>query len=156
MATNYSIRCYRAIMLDSAAEYGQLIDALTRIIDDEPGNIVARNNRAVALWEIGDSDRALRDLSIAINGGTDSVPLMNRADILKQLGRNSEALVDYSAAIELEPSNPAYRRSRAHLLHSLGRFDEAIVDYDVAIQIDPDLQRTHADREKALARTVLD
>jgi tetratricopeptide (TPR) repeat protein len=156
MVADYLARSYRALMLDTKAEYSRLIDALTRVLDQEPGNVTARTNRAVAFWEIGDIDHALRDLSDAIIGGTDPVPLMNRGDILKQLGRPSEALVDYSAAIKMEPDNSYYRRSRAHILHRLGRYREAIADYDVAIQIEPNVQRTLSDREKALAQAQLD
>jgi tetratricopeptide (TPR) repeat protein len=156
MVADHLARSYRALMLDTKAEYSRLIDALTQVLDQEPGNVPARNNRAVAFWEIGDTDHALRDLSDAIVGGTGAVPLMNRGDILNQLGRLSEALVDYSAAIKMEPDNPYYRRSRAHILHRLSRYREAIADYDVAIQIEPNVQRTLSDREKALAQAELD
>lgn len=110
----------------------------------------------VGFWETGHLDRALRDLSDAIRIGDTAVPLLNRGAIMEKLGRDSDALVDYSAAIHMEPANPSAHRSRAHVFHRMGRFSEAVADYDVAIQVDPKFQRTWQDREKALTQTQLD
>lgn len=156
MVADYLVKCYRAIMLDTEEEYDELITALTGVLHHEPGNVVALNNRAVAWWETGELAQALHDLSEAIEIGTDATPLVNRAEMLMRLGLHSEALLDYSAAIEIEPANPYLRRGRGHLLHGLGRFAEAVADYDVAIHVQPEFHRTWTDREKAVASTQLD
>lgn len=97
MIDNYLVKCYRAIVLDSPAEYDQLLNAQTRVLDPEPNSATALNNRGVAFREIGDTGQAIRDLSDAIGCGADALPLMKRGDILVKLGRSSEALLDYSA-----------------------------------------------------------
>lgn len=65
-------------MLDSERQYDELIAALTKVLDREPRNVIALNNRGVALWELGHIDRALEDLSDAIQiDANAAVPLMN-------------------------------------------------------------------------------
>ncbi len=137
-------------------QYDRLIDALTRVLDQQPDNSTALNNRAIAFWEMGDLGQALRDLTDAIRSEPNAVPLMNRGDILRNLGHPSQAFLDYSAAIEIEPANPYFRRSRAHLLHQLGRFPEAVSDYDVAIRVQPEFQPTRSNHDRALAQQQLE
>jgi tetratricopeptide (TPR) repeat protein len=71
-----------------------------------------------------------------------------RADKLFDAGLLEQALVEYEAALEVDPSNPYLHNNRGATLSHLGRLDEAVEDFARASnllgRVNPVLSRNHA------------
>ena len=65
---------------------------------------------------------------------------------LRRLGRNEQAVADYSEAIKLNPKNAETYNNRANAYSLLGRYDDAVKDYDEAIKLDAKNARMYANR----------
>jgi tetratricopeptide (TPR) repeat protein len=93
-----------------------------------------------------------RDYKIAIKGCTELLQqkpkyaraLYKRADAYQGLNRYREAIEDYTAAIEIDESNPAYFHDRGLAYDRLGDLDRALEDLNRAVKLRPD--ETHAIR----------
>ncbi len=55
---------------------------------------------------------------------------------LDKLGRYTEAVSDFTRAVELDPGNANALFNRGSALDSLGEFDRAVADYTLALQLD--------------------
>jgi Flp pilus assembly protein TadD len=53
--------------------------------------------------------------------------------------RYSEALADFSAAVDLDPQEPSYRLGRGGVLAELGWDEEAEAEFRAAAELDPSL-----------------
>ncbi|MFF4491704.1 tetratricopeptide repeat protein [Streptomyces sp. NPDC001544] len=92
-------------------------------------------------WERGDRQDALRHFDAALRADPGQRAAMaGRGRVLAALGRTSEALTAYRAALTGQPS-PEYALELGELYESLGRQEEAQAQYD--------LVRTRADRDQA-------
>ncbi|HLF71937.1 MAG TPA: tetratricopeptide repeat protein [Dehalococcoidia bacterium] len=71
-----------------------------------------------------------------------------RADKLFDAGLFEQALPEYEAALEVDPSNPYLHNNRGATLAHLGRLDEAVEDFARASnllgRVNPVLSRNHA------------
>jgi tetratricopeptide (TPR) repeat protein len=67
----------------------------------------------------------------------------SRGQLLYNLKRYEEALVDRSKAIELESDNAGYYRDRGVSLYELKRFEESILDFTRAIELDDNNANYH-------------
>ncbi|MFJ3307091.1 RNA polymerase sigma factor [Streptomyces sp. NPDC086549] len=92
-----------------ATDWGQILCLYDQLMAVAPSPVVALN-RAVAVAEVEGPGKAL-DLVDALDLGTYHVLHAVRADLLRRLGRPTEAVREYEAAAELTES-PA---ERAHL-----------------------------------------
>ena len=68
--------------------------------------------------------------------------LNNKAGLLKQLGRLSEAEKACHAGIEVAPHLYELHSTLGNVLTSMGRIDEALAEYKTALGIRPDCQKT--------------
>jgi tetratricopeptide (TPR) repeat protein len=66
----------------------------------------------------------------------------NRAIADEALGRATEAMGDYSRALELDPSLTAAALNRGTLLCNAHRYDDAIADFQRALRTSPDPETT--------------
>lgn len=66
-----------------------------------------------------------------------SIAYVNRAIAHSMLGKNDEALKDFSSAIEVDPNNPLAYYNRGNLYLDTGYHDLAISDFTCALAIDP-------------------
>lgn len=108
-----------------------------------------------AAYEIGASEPAL-DVAFALQDMfqkyvSENEPLREptdeekaAADELKKEGnghmdssRFEDAIVSYTKAIKLDPTNPKYYCNRAAALNNLGRYEEAVRDSEMALRYDP-------------------
>ncbi|WP_370941983.1 tetratricopeptide repeat protein [Amycolatopsis sp. cg5] len=90
-----------------------------------------------------------------------SVLRHNHGQVCAGLGRDEEALADFTAVIEVDPNHPEYYFDRAAVLRKLGRDAEALADYERVMWLSPpfpevyynrgDLLAGHGDVEGALA-----
>lgn len=108
-----------------------------------------------AAYEIGASEPAL-DVAFALQDMfqkyvSENEPIREptdeekaAADELKNEGnghmdssRFEDAIVSYTKAIKLDPSNPKYYCNRAAALNNLGNYEDAIRDSEMALRYDP-------------------
>lgn len=64
--------------------------------------------------------------------------LARRGEVLRQLGRNAEALADLTAALERMPGDSWTLASRGAVLRVLRRHEEALADLNLALAVTPD------------------
>ena len=68
---------------------------------------------------------------------TDSRAFAYRAWAHYRRGKSDDAIKDYSEAIRLAPTMPAWRNNRGIIFNSRKEFDRAVADFDEAIRINP-------------------
>ncbi len=113
--------------------------ALDRAVDLDPGLAFAWKLRGVARLQGRDAEGAMVDLTKAVEltGGEDASILVQRAQVYERIGRIDEALVDYTAAIELDARRELdegefYQRGLtlavAHIRRAAHRRDRGAID----------------------------
>jgi tetratricopeptide (TPR) repeat protein len=61
----------------------------------------------------------------------------NRVNVYRNLQRFDEALIDYTQAIQVDPTFELAYVNRASIYEQLRRYDAALTDYIQAIKLDP-------------------
>jgi serine/threonine protein kinase/Tfp pilus assembly protein PilF len=116
----------------------QEISALTEAIRINPQDANLYGERAEALLDQGDYDRAVADCSEAIRiNPHDSYLYELRAEAFSEKGEYDWALADCSEGIRLDPSASEFFYMRGETYLKKGDFDRAITDYTEAIRPDP-------------------
>jgi tetratricopeptide (TPR) repeat protein len=82
-----------------------------------------------------------------------SVLLHNRGQVRAALGRDAEAVADFSAVIAADPNHPEYYFDRAALYRRMGDADAALADYQTAIDISPPFPEAYYNRGDLRAET---
>ena len=94
--------------------------------------------RAEALRKLGQPDRALADVAVAIRIDPDRAsPFVIRAEILKKRCLFDQAIADATQAIFLDPDNAAAFSIRAECRRAIGDADGAAFDAQELFRIDP-------------------
>lgn len=133
-------RTYGALMLDELEEYHEVIEALSEQIRTTSSGI-AFHNRALAYWEIGEAEKALKDFDRAVTElPKDYLPAQIRGMLLQKMDRMTEALLSLDTAVSINPDAPTARMCRGHMLMSVGRVEEALTDFSHVRTIDPSSQ----------------
>ena len=94
--------------------------------------------RSDAYGELGLYDRAIEDISKAMEKETDVYTLLCRGDYYRQAGRLDEAIADFSSAIEEDPSLSFSYYRRGWCYEMKGDRKKALEDYDLGIEMDDD------------------
>ncbi|MEO0562101.1 MAG: hypothetical protein AAF125_08305, partial [Chloroflexota bacterium] len=89
--------------------------------------------RLVRYWGLSGSSRIA-----AKKSSIDALFYYTGGTVKQELGENDSALLDFEAAIRLDPDNPLYLTSRGMTKLALGDRKGAIQDYKMALHIDPD------------------
>ena len=117
----------------------QLQDELTeravRVCPDDPWSW---SQRGTALRRLGKLPEALQAFNRALLFGADAAAKNGRADVLRVMGRVSEALRVYEETALEHPDNVYARHGRGEALKAMGRLDEALAAYDAMLREDPD------------------
>ncbi|MBT8583627.1 tetratricopeptide repeat protein [Polynucleobacter paneuropaeus] len=74
----------------------------------------------------------------------------NKGNILKELGRNVEALVCFDKAISLDQNYAEAYSNKGNVLQELGRYQDAISVYDRAISLEPNYAEAYSNKGNAL------
>jgi tetratricopeptide (TPR) repeat protein/formylglycine-generating enzyme required for sulfatase activity len=142
------------------------IAACTRIIDSSSGDssVLARAHarRGEAYYFKGDNDRAISDLSKAIEANPkDANHYYYRAATFAKKGDHDRAIVDLSQAIEINPKFAEAYGLRAQYFDSKGERERSISDYTEGIRLAPNdaryynnrgnLHKNKGDNDRALA-----
>ena len=110
----------------------------------------AYNNRGAFYDSLGDSERAIDDLSEAIRLKPDYADAYNNRGIAYyHLEDWDRAMGDYGKAIELNPNDATTYNNRGALHNRNGHYDRAIRDYTKAIELDPGYASAYDNRAKA-------
>ena len=128
--------CYVAM-----EDYTSSLKDLDKAIDLAPNEPYYFNNRADFYWEYKkDNDSALKDYATAIKLSSDSdqttTALNNRALIFQEQKQYDLAIVEYTAAIELDPMDALLYSNRANVYKYQKKYALAQADYTHAINLD--------------------
>ena len=138
------------ILLDRG-QTDEAIRAFARALELDPKLTGVRLYYASALIKTGNPAAAIEHLQITASEEKASALVFALIGVARErLGKLDEALVDYSRAIEMEPSNATAREGRARIFESRGDNTRAIEDYSIAYRAAPSrelalrLARLHA------------
>jgi tetratricopeptide (TPR) repeat protein len=108
------------------------------VIELQPTNVSAYNNRGNSYELKGDWSRAQSDYTEAIRIGGSSClacAYTNRGNLYADRGDYKDAVTDYTAAIRLNPILADAYDSRGHAYSHLGQHEKAVADNDRAIRL---------------------
>jgi tetratricopeptide (TPR) repeat protein len=110
-----------------------------KAIELDPTSTWAWNNRGVAYFHLGQTDRALADYAKAIelNPGN-ALAWANRARIYHKLRNWDQVIADASKAIKLAPGDLRGWLDRGDAYRNLKRWEQALADHTKAIELEPD------------------
>lgn len=118
------------------------LEDFEKILDLDSSNIDAINSIGVIYENQGNLEAAILQYEKGISleklyPQSASICFSNRAKVFSKLGRYSDALLDYSKSIELDPKNPIRYKSRAIFLENvLNKPYEALTDLTLALYLD--------------------
>ncbi len=152
----------RAFALGQLGQHEAAAAVYRAWIAAEPGNATARNNLASALTSVQDLDGALATLNEAVEAAPDDLRFrMNRARLLRSLGRLSEAVDECDAIIRigrrLERDEPRGGRQRYDSQEEYSNQPPAADQVDFALRLRSmiNLERDRFDLVRADARALL-
>jgi tetratricopeptide (TPR) repeat protein len=118
----------------------QALAAYARVIDLDPKNNAAWNNRGLLHEQQGELDQAVAAFSKAIElDAKDDIALINRSRVYERLARWQKTVEDCTRLLNLAPARrqpEAYLR-RALAYGQLGRYPEAQADYQKLVELAP-------------------
>ncbi len=133
------------------------IRGCSAVIDRDPGAVWAYVNRGTAYIARSEYERAIRDLTIAIDlsppsaGASMAVVYNNRAWAYFKTGKAAQGLPDAERSLQLRPDNTFALDTRGNILEALGRREEAVADFRRVIALNPNDANAEEAR-KALER----
>eukprot|EP01121_Diplochlamys_sp_Union-15-3_P022267 TRINITY_DN9417_c0_g1_i2.p1 TRINITY_DN9417_c0_g1~~TRINITY_DN9417_c0_g1_i2.p1 ORF type:complete len:381 (+),score=52.42 TRINITY_DN9417_c0_g1_i2:184-1326(+) len=92
------------------------------------------NTRAVAYDRLGQTQKALRDYTSAINIKPTGQYYSNRGTVYRNLAQYDASKSDFDNALAEHPTQPDILRNRALLFIDLGQYEDALNDLNLAIQ----------------------
>jgi tetratricopeptide (TPR) repeat protein len=128
----------RGLSLWKQEAWGQAVEELSRAIAINPGNVPAREYRAIAYINTGDFHGAINDYSEVIRLDPLNARIYgNRASVYRFLGQLDRALADFDQCLRLSPTNVVAYVGRAAVYNAKGDFEEGIKSLNDAIRISP-------------------
>ncbi len=115
----------------------QGISSLSQQIQNEPKNLTAIYNLALAYRVNGDFDKslALWNEYIRLNK-TNDMAFMIRATIYNEKGKYDDAIKDFNEGLRLNPTNTYAFANRGFSYNNEGAYDKAAQDFNEAIRLD--------------------
>jgi tetratricopeptide (TPR) repeat protein len=127
-----------ADLLGYAEEYQASVEAGERAVALGPRDPSAYVDRGWAYYWVDDGERAIADLTRAIELRADHAEAYRcRGDVYTWLGEYEKALADYDRAIELAPEYGAAYYGRGEVREYRRELDLAIADLTRAIELEP-------------------
>lgn len=117
--------------------YIAAIDLFSLLIERNPQNVTAYNNRGLLYVQNGQFSDALADYNEALQLNPRLAKIYNnRANCYASMGRPMEALFDYEMALDLNPANIHARINQGITFRELDMYEHAIETFDLALQFD--------------------
>lgn len=125
-----------AKMYSETSKVAEEKEALDKCLELNNAYGEAYYTRGIVYFEQGDFEASMADMTNAIDNGVNTAAVYNdRGSCSRMLGKFSDALVDYTKAIERD-GKAMYYCNRASIYSKLGQEDDAIADYTQAIIAD--------------------
>lgn len=135
---DYSWKQLRIHIYKWGHDYANAIQYYNQLEQEFGSSIPIYYNRSECYNEIGDTERAIADITkcIELGDGKDYDAIIARADYYREGGQYKEAIADFTKGVELEPTNayPYYKRGWCYELS--GDDDSAMKDYNAGIDVD--------------------
>lgn len=158
----------RAAALWYSGRLREALEDYSRAIELKPTDLQSRSGRGQVFAELGESDKAIEDLDIALrvveaapepddswrewHRHTEAFVRNGRAVALAGLAKIQEAMAEFEISISLSPDNAWVYYNRAKVRDRLGERDEALADYRTALaKKEPPL----APRQREVARALV-
>ncbi|WP_017303690.1 protein kinase family protein [Spirulina subsalsa] len=136
-------------------DYQGAIATYNRVIDQHPDSAEAHYQRAMVHRTLGQNQRAIDDLTTAIQlGGKLDEAYYQRGNLRYLIGDRPGAIADYNAALEQNPNMAKVYVNRGLVHADQGNEPQALADYNQAIALDPTLAAAYLNR--CLTRSNLD
>lgn len=120
-------RSWSALLFDTLEHYDFVIAKLTAFLEQNSAHVPARNNRAIAYWEIGRLDEAINDLTVAAqHNKNDPLPFKHWGMVLQQQGKLEEAIQKLRQGLEVAPEDAPLLATLAHALRDADRLEESL------------------------------
>lgn len=114
------------------------ISDFTSVIGRNQGFSEAYRGRARAYRHMGEYEKAIADLSMAITNNPQNPHLYNERGMAQEFNEDLNlAMSDYGRAIQMAGRNAIFRSNRADLSIKMKRYSDAIVDLKVALESSP-------------------
>lgn len=114
------------------------LECFTRLVERDPHNVAALNNRGLLLGHMGQIEPALACFRRSLQIHPDNViALVNGGIALAHLGQSEIALDWYARAIAIDPRHVEAWKCRGQALQLLDRPAEAAECFNAILQIDP-------------------
>ena len=131
-------------------QWDKAVDAYSKIIELDPQNAAAYNNRGVVKANLGQYKEAIADFDATIHIDPQYADAYyNRGSAKDSLDRYEAAIADYDVAIRLDPQDADAYHNRGSAKDSLGQHEAAIADYDAALRLNPQLTEAYNNRGNA-------
>lgn len=120
------------------ADFEKAIRCLSDLIEAEPQNALAYNNRGLAYAYVKENAKAIADFdkAISLSGKTASF-YNNRGNVYAGEGDFTRAISDFNKATELDSKSTAAYNNRGLVYLRMGQPEDAEADFANAIKIDP-------------------
>jgi tetratricopeptide (TPR) repeat protein len=128
-------------MANEFLDLGKFQEAITiynRKLEEDPNNVVALNNKGLALDQLGEFNEALKSFEQAVTINPENSPaLHNKSLALRKLGRMKEAIECYDRVLEVDPMDTEAMNNKGLILDQLGKFKKALYYYEMALNVNP-------------------
>ena len=121
---------FRARLYERRGQPHRAIKGYTEVIQVDPKNWTAYNNRCCAYVRIGDIGRALRDCDKALGLRDDVATIYDsRGAAYSQRGDFTRALAGFDRSLQIDPTLGASYFNRASVYRKRGQLQQAADDY---------------------------
>jgi len=119
--------------------YSIELECFDKIIESNPNDANALNNKGIALANLGKNEEAIQccDKALEIEP-KNAYALYNKGAALANLGKNEEAIQWYDKVLEIEPEDADVLNNKGAALANLGKNEEAIQCCDKVLEIEPE------------------
>ena len=126
----------------AALDAGKLTESMTqldRLLIKNDRHVKAWNARGVVKFRLKRYGQALKDFDMAAKLDTlDYRPLFNKANVLRDQQKFSEAVSFYTKALRLRPNVMEIYNNRGYAFFKLGKLNKAKEDFRFALRLAPD------------------
>ena len=118
--------------------YGKAIEYYDKVLEINPKDDVAWNNKAISLNALGRNEEAVLSYEISLEINPNSgVTWYNKGSVLSKHGRVQEAIHCFDKALDIDSLNDSAWNNKGLALNELGENKVAMVCYDAALEINP-------------------
>ncbi len=123
----------RARILRDSGRYENALDDVQKAIDLDPADPRGFELRGLVRLDLGDPRGALVDFDRSLQAGVRAVVFASRARALARLGRDAEAVFDWTKYLASAPDDPEAYLGRATARIKMRQSDEAPADLELAL-----------------------